>query len=304
MKTTKRLLLSIFALMIGFIASSLISGVKSTGTTHSQKPAVVFDLGGVLFDTDSSVVKREQLGRYLAARFAITNLTFSGKGIKKRWFGVLDQVARNNNHVFAFHNEDGTPIVVKDEHGAPLPSYMLEWMAGARSNQEIYTEVIEGIEALDTLSSSDKQFMINLTKVFLPEPFVASRKVIPQTVALLKSLKKKGYRLYILSNWDKESFNHMCQKYPEIFALFDGSIVSGVVQLAKPDVRIYQELERQFPHHGYIFIDDQKDNIGTARECGWDALKVKSGALDKKKMKIAIAALSTKIVESNETVSA
>jgi HAD superfamily hydrolase (TIGR01509 family) len=304
MKAMKRLLLSILTLMIGFVGSSLIVGAQATNSTQTQKPAVVFDLGGVLFDTDSAVVKNEQIGKYLAVRFALMNFSFSGKAMKKRWFAVLNQVANNNNHTFAFHNEDGTPIEVKDEHGTIIPSYMLEWMAGDRSNELLFNEVAEGIEALDTLSSADKKFMINLTKVFLPELFVASRKPIAQTVALLKSLQKKGYPLYVLSNWDRESFEKMLQKYPEIFALFDGYIVSGIVQLAKPDPRIYQELERQFPHRGYIFIDDQKDNIATARECGWDALRVKPGALNKKKMKHSIAALSIATVENRETASA
>lgn len=302
MKTLKRLLLSIFTLMIGFVASSLISGVQVTHSTCNQKPAVVFDLGGVLFDTDSSIVKNQQIGRYCALRFALSNLSFSGKALKNRWFSILNTVAKNNNHIFAFHNEDGTPLEVKDENGTLLPSYMLEWMAGDRSNQNLFDEVVAGIESLDTLSDSDKRFMINLSKVLLPEYLTASRKPIEQTVALLKSLKKQGYPLYILSNWDKESFETMRTKCPEIFALFDGYIISGIVHLAKPDPRIYKELERQFPHAEYVFIDDQKDNIATARACGWNALKVKYGALNKKKMKIAIAEIAQKSFENSNVI--
>ncbi len=290
MKIIKKLLfLVLIALSSLFYA--FITSTQSHTLTPAQNTAIVFDLGGVLFDTDRSIVLNEQIGKYYTIRYALLHISFSSKTMKTRWFAVLEQVAKNNNHTYAFHNEDGTPLEVKDEHGSTIPSYMLEWMTGKRSNKELFDEIVFGIQALKDLSYSDKQFMINLTKVFLPELFVASRKPIQQTVALLKSLKKKGYPLYVLSNWDKESFEKMLETYPEIFKLFDGYIVSGIVHLAKPDPRIYKELERQFPHAEYIFIDDQKDNLATARECGWNALKVKYGALQKKKTKQAIMAL-------------
>lgn len=276
METMKKLLFSFFIFFINFAI------ITDAHPQNNQKPAVVFDLGGVLFDTDSAVVKNKQIGQFLAIRFALTHLCFSSKSFKQRWFAVLNNIARNNAHTFAFHNEDGTPIELKDEHGMILPSYLIEWMAGNRSNQEIFDEVVHGINALDNLSDTDKAFMIKLTKVFLPEFFVASRKPIEQMVILLGALKKQEYPLYVLSNWDKESFEKMVQTYPEIFTLFDGYIVSGIVHLAKPDPRIYKLLEQTFPHSAYILFDDQKDNIKATTSRGWKAIQVKNGLFDEK----------------------
>lgn len=292
MNDIRTVLFFVVTIISTFLLSLPVSEVRILTPIDTLKPAIVFDLGGVLFDTNSSIVRKKQLGMFLSAHYALRNGAFSGASIKKQWFSVLNRVAQAHSYSFAFHNEDGTPIIVKDESGAALPDYMVEWMSGNRSTKKMYDELCEGILSLPNMSATDKAFMINLTQTFLPEIFVASRKLLAQTIALLKSLHKKGYPLYILSNWDRESFELMIKEYPEVFALFDGYIVSGEVKLVKPDLRIYQELERQYPHQEYILIDDQIDNVKAAHACGWSAIKTISGSPNKRALMKAITSIS------------
>jgi 2-haloacid dehalogenase len=58
-----------------------------------------------------------------------------------------------------------------------------------------------------------------------------------------------------------------------IFARFRDIVVSGDEKLAKPDPAIYALAERRFGYSAaeMLFIDDNRDNIESARACGWEA---------------------------------
>ena len=91
---------------------------------------------------------------------------------------------------------------------------------------------------------------------------------IPETNALGKQLKEKGYRLYILSN-AASSFHQYCSCIP-IFPLLDGYIVSADEKLVKPDPAIYRLLCERYhllPEECF-FIDDRLENIEAAKRLG------------------------------------
>ncbi len=294
-----RIMLSTLCAVLGvFLGGSFYSGVIARATPQAnQKPAIVFDLGGVVFKTDKSKVK-EQLGFVSTVGYMLRHACGPEK-IKKNWFKTLKDVGAKQEHSFALQDELGNKIAVKDEKGTVLPDYMVEWLCGNRSNEELFCEICEGIEALPKLSKADKKFMISMTRAFIPENFVASRKIINEMEVLIQKLKKRGYPIYILSNWDKESFTLMMKKHPEIEELVDGYVVSGLVHMAKPDRRIYEEFEQRYPHQTYVLIDDQQDNIAVAEECGWCGIKTKTDSPSIEKIKQKIAALDDELKETN-----
>jgi HAD superfamily hydrolase (TIGR01509 family) len=295
-----RIMLSTACAVLGvFLAGSFYSGVIARTTPQAnQKPAIVFDLGGVVFKTAKSTIIKDQLGLASTVGYMLRH-GCGPEGIKKNWFKILEKIRAKHEHSFALQDELGNKIAVKDEKGKVLPDYMVEWMCGNRSNEELFCEICEGIETLPKLSKADKEFMINMTRTFIPEDFAAPREAIESTVTLIKKLKKRGYPLYVLSNWDKESFNLIYKKYSDIFDLFDGYIVSGFVHMAKPDRRIYEKFEQQFPHQLYVLIDDQQDNVTMAEACGWCGIKTKTGSPNIKKIKQRIAALDDELKEKN-----
>lgn len=80
--------------------------------------------------------------------------------------------------------------------------------------------------------------------------------------------KKKGYRLYVLSN----ASNSFYQYFPRFAPLdyFDGIVVSCDIHMIKPDVRIYRYLLDKYklvPEECF-FIDDMADNIAGAEKAG------------------------------------
>lgn len=96
---------------------------------------------------------------------------------------------------------------------------------------------------------------------------------IDGSVDILRELKQKNYPLYGLSNWSMETFPLTKARFP-FFELFDGVILSGEVQLIKPERAIY-ELCLQMankPAQECLFIDDSEANITTAKEMGFDVI--------------------------------
>lgn len=93
---------------------------------------------------------------------------------------------------------------------------------------------------------------------------------------LMKDLKLKGYRLLGLSNWSTKVFDVM-KKFPEIFSLLDGYLVSHQVHLLKPNKEIYEAFCKKFnvQPENCVFIDDKAANIEGAKSIGMHGIVFK-----------------------------
>jgi len=101
-----------------------------------------------------------------------------------------------------------------------------------------------------------------------------------------KELKEKGYNLYILSNFPKVPFEEIRER-DEFFRYFDGAVVSAYVKHLKPEKAIYKELLRNYSLNPEetLFIDDQLDNIMSAKELGISGIHLKTPESLKEKLK-------------------
>lgn len=89
-----------------------------------------------------------------------------------------------------------------------------------------------------------------------------------EILELIKELKNKGYKIYILSNNNKEAEKYLLE-IPD-FKAFDGWIFSCDYQIMKPDSKIYNILFETYnlkPEECF-FIDDSRKNIETGNKLG------------------------------------
>ncbi|MFL6213903.1 MAG: HAD family hydrolase [Blastocatellia bacterium] len=100
---------------------------------------------------------------------------------------------------------------------------------------------------------------------------------IEGTVALLIALKRAGFALYGLSNWSAETFRRIRHQYP-FLDLLDEIVLSGEVQMVKPDPRIYAVLLERIkrPAADCLFIDDSEANIAIAEQLGFQTIRFTS----------------------------
>ena len=97
---------------------------------------------------------------------------------------------------------------------------------------------------------------------------------------LVKELKSKGYRIYLLSNASVSQ--HVYWPTFSISKLFDGKMISCDLGIVKPNPEIYRRFTETFylnPEE-CLFIDDLPANVAAAVSCGWKGIVFQGDADD------------------------
>lgn len=97
------------------------------------------------------------------------------------------------------------------------------------------------------------------------------------TVNIAKTLKEKGYHIYVLSNMSEATYTYF--KNIDFFKLCDGIIISAYEHLVKPDEKIFTTLSDRYhlKSEECLFIDDDDTgrSLETANRLGILGRKVK-----------------------------
>jgi putative hydrolase of the HAD superfamily len=97
----------------------------------------------------------------------------------------------------------------------------------------------------------------------------------------LSRLKDLDIKIGLLSNTNKLHFDYIKKLFND-FRIFDKIYLSYELNLAKPDKRIYEYVlnDLKIPASEIIFIDDTDENIKTALDLGFKAIKVKKNIVN------------------------
>lgn len=103
---------------------------------------------------------------------------------------------------------------------------------------------------------------------------VMMRGTIDGSVAILEELRRRGLRLYALTNFSRETWPLAKARF-ECLSWFEDVIVSGEHGIVKPDPRIFElAIERcRLDPARTAFIDDVAANVEAARACGLRAIQ-------------------------------
>jgi 2-haloacid dehalogenase len=93
---------------------------------------------------------------------------------------------------------------------------------------------------------------------------------IPQSVRLLRALRKHAVPVFALTNFGVQNFDYATTVYPFLNE-FDRLYVSGRMRMVKPHAPIYQAVEEDcgLAPNTLLFADDRIDNIEAAQARGW-----------------------------------
>lgn len=100
------------------------------------------------------------------------------------------------------------------------------------------------------------------------------------TLEIFNQCRKKNLKLYCLSNMSIENFEYVQNRYA-FFNDFSGIVVSGYINLVKPDPRIFEFIlsKYQIVPSQTVFIDDNTTNVLTAEGFGIHAIEFDNAAL-------------------------
>lgn len=126
----------------------------------------------------------------------------------------------------------------------------------------------ETVDALcDELCRKYPDYASVLRRALTPD-WVKIHTLKADTAAYLSALKQRGYRVYLLSNLAKESYDFI-GRYP-FFREIDGGVFSYQERVCKPDEAIYRVLLERYglAPEETVFLDDSPANIEAARRLG------------------------------------
>jgi epoxide hydrolase-like predicted phosphatase len=96
----------------------------------------------------------------------------------------------------------------------------------------------------------------------------------PETVKLVRALHQRGFDIYCLSNMPVPMYQHLRRRHT-FWDVFSGIVVSGEIQLIKPEPAIYAHLLERFglkPEES-VFVDDLQVNIDAAKDAGLHGIR-------------------------------
>lgn len=257
---TKTRLFSLALLAVALPLYLFVFGAAPSAAEYkSDQPAIILDLGGVLMET-----KKLASAQFLGLRDIIWYYFTSGKSTKNirlKFYATLDKI----------NGTTGNSAGARDDEGNLMPEMMCDWLRGTRTCKDLRTTTMTAIEAHPEWFSSaaEQQVVDRLGRmIFTPEIFVQTQQPIEDGIKFVKECKRRGYLVYVLSNWDHESFDLLVTEYHDFFKLFDGIIISGDVHVIKPDTQIYQQFTSRLTAQHCVFIDDRIENIEAAQENG------------------------------------
>ncbi len=97
---------------------------------------------------------------------------------------------------------------------------------------------------------------------------------IEEMIELVRKLRT-AYPVYLISNINELHFNYLKVRYPDVFSLFKGLVLSFKVKAVKPQIEIYNELKNMshFSYRDIIYIDDREDLIDKAKSFGINSIR-------------------------------
>ncbi len=109
----------------------------------------------------------------------------------------------------------------------------------------------------------------DISYILKKENLIKSYPLIKNNFEYIKGLRKKGYKLFLLTNITEDSYNYI-NELINMDETFDGGIYSYQEHLIKPDYDIYNLLINRFNLNKdeTIFFDDKEKNVKAANEVG------------------------------------
>ncbi|MGL4968818.1 MAG: HAD family hydrolase [Fusobacteriaceae bacterium] len=120
---------------------------------------------------------------------------------------------------------------------------------------------------------------------FFENKIIDCLKPIEENIKIVEILKKRDYKLYILSNFHYPAFKNISEKW-EFFKFFDGQVISSHANLLKPEKEIYEEILGKYKlvPKETLFIDDSLENIEAGKKFGLHTIHLDNYKELKKKL--------------------
>ncbi len=231
--------------------------------TPPKTSAILFDLNGVLFRL-GKMKSLQHLGGSIIAYMIKGGNTDE---LEEKLFKLLHELDPEHHA-----HDDLMPL----HKNVVLPKIMRDWLTGTIDSYEVITRIHNHIDvlAVENKFFESKTEMLLMKKIttliFDPEVRADIYKPIKDGIELVRACKKRGHEVYLISNMDTQLIELLKKEYPDIFNLFDGTIISADIKTIKPypDIYMYTLIAHNLHPADCYLIDDQHENLRGAEAVG------------------------------------
>ena len=129
-------------------------------------------------------------------------------------------------------------------------------------------------EHIETLQKKYPKLKNEIEYILNPKNYKETFPIIQKTLDEILKMKNKGYKLFILSNITKESFEYLKSRI-EIEKNFNGGVYSFQEGMRKPSEEFYEVLIKKYnlKKEECIFFDDKQKNVDIGNSLGIKSIK-------------------------------
>jgi phosphoglycolate phosphatase-like HAD superfamily hydrolase len=236
-----------------------------------DKNTVIWDLGGTLIEPSTEYCQQLQK-RYLSLLF---HLYASNKAPSQYDLIALDLL-------YALGTQHGPETeLIRLPTGMAAPAIICSWLAGTITGHAIIAQAMGQYPySKKSQNTAKEKYIVRKLLTTLFDPYVLACCMAPVSATLhlvARCARNSSNQLYILSNWDKESFAVLYNSYHghKVIRYFKRThiVISADTGFVKPQHQIYDYF---FSTYGLqpeacILIDNQKENIAVAQDYGMTA---------------------------------
>ena len=128
---------------------------------------------------------------------------------------------------------------------------------------------ITNSELIEYLVKENKKYKSEIEQILSKENLKYMLPPKQEMIEYYKSLKQKGYKIYLCSNITKDTYNYINDSF-EIIQVAEGGVFSCFENISKPNVEIYKKLIKKYKLdiEKSTLIDDTNRNIVSANDIG------------------------------------
>lgn len=165
-------------------------------------------------------------------------------------------------------------------HEFGLEGEDFEKMADATVRDQNWNEFDKGLvsteEIIETFAEKAPEYRRYIEMIF--EDPTRMIEQFDYAIPWITSLRERGYKVYILSNWSKPTYYACLENELSFVKMVDGAVFSFQEHVIKPDKKIFEIICNRYninPSEA-VFLDDNEANIISSREFGFNAIHFKN----------------------------
>ena len=157
-----------------------------------------------------------------------------------------------------------------------MPAILCDWLLGLQTNNAIRSTIFEYLESNHAMTDIEKTIFRNISSMMMsPSIFIETQYLLNDLSKILHKLKKHGYEVYLIGNWDKESEIYLMKLLSGHF-LPDSKhcYFSSKAKQLKPNSEYFNALLQQYnlEKSECLIIDVEKSHAKNARAAGFSTI--------------------------------